>query len=131
MIRPCSVTEQEETKPNRSGLCLPGGEGGRGSPQPERETPRQGDWGQAGPLVQAEKDVFSHDQEVSTMTRNSVTLLGLFSLGALVGLVAALLLLASALTLQQQRAGKSPIRNQSVPPPSIPASPTSNEPVLG
>lgn len=65
------------------------------------------------------------------MTRNSVTLLGLFSLGALVGLVAALLLLASALTLQQQRAGKSPIRNQSVPPPSIPASPTSNEPVLG
>lgn len=65
------------------------------------------------------------------MTRNSVTMLGLFSLGALVGLMAALLLLASALTVQHQRAGKAPIRHESVVPPSIPASPASNEPIIG
>lgn len=65
------------------------------------------------------------------MTRNSVTLLGLFSLGALVGLVAALLLSATALTVQHRRAGKPPIQNRSVVPPTIPASPTSSEPVLG
>jgi hypothetical protein len=65
------------------------------------------------------------------MTRHSVTLLGLFSLGALVGLVAALLLLATALMAQQQRAGKSPLRPQSVMPHTGPASPASIEPALG
>ncbi len=65
------------------------------------------------------------------MTRSSVTLLGFFSLGALVGLVAALLLLATAMNGYSHRTGKSPIRHESVVPPSIPAPSASSEPVLG
>jgi hypothetical protein len=65
------------------------------------------------------------------MARNGVTLLSLFSLGALVGLVAALVLLATALNMKHQRAGKSPIVNQTVLPAPAPSTADVNQATLG